>query len=354
MAEVYNNPTNKVFYLDVPVVPISFCTEELKYIDPDSHFIHIPREAYHNFLHLKASHGKSEMPLYVGIRNNSQRVKRLCFGRVEPSIITPNSDHNSMLLPEWALKLLDIDFGGKLDLIYVVQPQSIAYIKVKGNKSSYTKYRDVKAVLESKLSQYNCLNMGEKFTINGEHGEEIGDYQVYGALESSEDSVTFTVVELKDKKGTIIEYGAIFDVEVNIDFEIPEDVERAIEDEKKIKEKEEERKKIPRVLQKARNDQIAETKHIEKSSLSIVNGNIIHNNHVVEHKSHTFGARVHTMKSEEEEGVDEKEEKFIPFEGPGLKMEGNSSRKLTKEEVRALRLRKVTENDGMDIEDKCK
>lgn len=319
MSEIYNNPTNKVFYLDVPVVPITFCTEEVKYTDPDSHFIHIPREAYHNFLNIKASHGKSEMPLYVGVRNNNQRIKRLCFGRVEPSIITPNSDHKSMLLPEWALKLLDVDFGGNLDLVYIVQPQSIAYIKVKGNKSSYTKYRDVKTVLESKLNHYNCLNIGETFTING---EDIGDY-----LTESENSVTFTVVELKDKSNTVIEYGAIYDVEVNIDFEVPEDVEQAMKEE-------EERKKIsaiPKVLQKARDDSV------DQPPLSIVNGNIIHNHQSV-NKSNTFGARIHTMRDEEKA-----EEKFTAFEGSGIKIDPCSSRQLTREELRALRLKKIEE-----------
>ena len=295
MSEIYNN-INKVFYLDLDVIPITYCTDELKYIDQDSHFIHIPVEAYHNFLNLKVLYGKSEMPLYVGVRNNNQRLKRLCFGKVEPSIITPNSNHKSMLLPEWALKLLDIDFGDKLDLIYVVQPQSIAYIKVKANISSYIKYKNVKIILESKLSQYNCLNVGEKFTIN--EGE-------------SEDSVIFTVIELKDKKDNIIEYGAIYDVEVNIDFEIPEDIE-------KEKKEEKERKLIPRVLQKGT---------IEKKQISIINKNI----------SNSFGSRIHTIKDDPDEKI---EDKFKAFDGPGLKI-GLSTKKLTKEEIRNLRIKKI-------------
>lgn len=336
--EVYNQ-SNKTCYLDVPVVPITFCTEELKYTDPDSHFIHIPRSAYHNFLNLKSKHGKSDMPLYVGVRNNNDRKKRLCFGRVEPSIITPNSDHDTMLLPEWALKLLGIEFAGRLDLVYVIQPQSIGYLKIKGNKSCYVKYSDVRALLESKLSNYNCLNMGESFTINE---DSIGDYAA-----SDENSVTFTITELKSKDGKDIEFGAIYDVEVNIDFELPEDLER-IEKERITNSHQPSQpthsQLPPRVLQKA----ITQIPSVVKpASVEIVNGNIIHHEtHNVGSTRH-YGARLHTMNDSNDEATTvtgKNKEEHKPFEGPGLTLAstaGAITKKLTREEILAMRLQKM-------------
>lgn len=323
---VYNNPANKTAYLDVNVVPVSLCTDQLKYTDSDSHFIHIPREAYHNFLEIKSRNGKADQPLYVGVRNNNERSKRLCFGRVEPSIVTPNSDHNTMLLPEWAMKLLGIDFTGKLDLVYVIQPQPIAYIKVRGNKSTYTKYRDVKAILEVKLSQYNCLNVGEKFTINTDLDGQ-SDYE-----SSLETNVTFTITELKSKENKDIEFGSIYDVEVNFDFELPEDL---VEAEKQRKIDEERAKNEPqrvRILQKATNDTV-KSKPIENPFPG---------------QPRTFGARVHTMKdTSEENGNDSKgtetvSEHFSKLDSShGIKLGVAPAKKLSRDELLALRMKSM-------------
>lgn len=267
----------KTGYLDISCICVDYCTEEERYIDPESHFIHVPRDIYHNLIELKSREGKDNLPLYVGIRNVDNKENKLYFGRVEPSVNSSNSNHTMALLPRWVFDKLEIrELIGKIDIVYVKNPQKIDYIKVRGDKSSYVKFRDIKSMLESKLSSYNCLNLNEKFHI---------------------EDVTFIVTEIKDEDGDDIQFGSLFEREVKIDFELPDDL---VAEEK-------------------------ERKELEKKKSEIVHK---------ESKIH-FGSHVHTMNEE----VTEHKTNYVPFQGDGMKLESKSDHKLSKEEMREMRLR---------------
>lgn len=280
----------KTGFMDIPCLCIDYCTEESKYVDPDSHFIHIPRDIYLNWLQLKTEQHKETEPLYVAIRNSEERENRLYFGRVEPSVNSSNSNHTMCLLPKWAIDRLHLDdFVGKVDIVYVRQPQRIDYMKVRGNKSSYVKFRDIKVMLESKLSSYNCLNLNEQFHL---------------------EDVVFTVTSIKNIEGDDISYGTIHNGEVKIDFELPDDL---VEEERLRKEKED----------KLRHE-------------NAIRGRQIH-----------FGANVHGMTETEEKKSD-----YKPFQGEGLKMSSTPSKNLSKEELRRLnaeRFAKLTQIKEEDI-----
>lgn len=269
----------KTGFMDIQTLCIEYCTEESKYVDPDSHFIHIPRNIYLNWLEIKSNEGKELEPLYVAIRNSEEKENRLYFGRVEPSVNSSNSNHEMCLLPRWAIERLHLDdFNGKIDIVYVKKPQIIDYMKVKGNKSSYVKFRDIKTMLENKLCSYNCLNLNEQFHL---------------------EDVRFTVTEIKNIKGENINYGTIHNSDVKIDFEIPEDLER------------EEQK----------------------------------NNIVVKGKQLQYGSNIHSINENNEKKTD-----YIPFQGQGLKMIGESQPKLTKEELRKLNDERFTKLAKKKIE----
>lgn len=285
----------KTGYLDINCTCIDNCTDESRYIDKESHFIHIPRDIYHKFLILKKRHGRENFPLYVGVRNIDRRNEKLYFGRVEPSVNSANSNHEMALLPKWVCTRLGIDeFLGKIDIVYVPIPQPIKYMKIRGNNSSYVKSPDIKLALENKLGQYNCINLNENFYI---------------------DDVIFTVTELKNKDNMIIEFGSIFDQEVNIDFELPDDLKE--ENEKRLKAEQEIKNRPPRELQKA------------------VNNN------------HKFGADVHGFKENETE---EKKTNYVPFSGNGLILSSTKQKPLTREELLQRRLAAIEVNKDVKKE----
>lgn len=296
MSDIYNNSKIKTGYLDIKVICINYCTDEAKYLDHNSHFIHIPRKIYYRFLDIKKLQGKEEKPLYVGVRNPLNKTKRLCFGRVEPSVVTPNSTHDMILLPEWAIENLELNgISDVVDLVYINQPQPIVYLKIRGNNSSYVKHPNIKLALEDKLSNCNCLNVGEIFTI---------------------EDVKFTITEIKNANGTILEYGAVFDSEVNLDFEVPDDLA------------EEERKRLAnppmeRILQKA-----SDSTNEIKSKTKVINPNT---------KLHKYGSRIHTFN-----GDTEKEEQIKSFDGPGMKLQNDQCKKLSKSEIMEMRLKKLS------------
>ena len=269
-------------YFEINCTCIDNCTEESKYVDRESHFIHIPRDIYHKFLILKKRNGRESFPLYVGIRSSNKRDIKLYFGRVEPSVNSINSNHEMALLPKWVCERLELDeFSDKIDIVYVPIPQPIKYMKIRGNNSSYVKSPDIKLALESKLGQYNCINLNEKFHV---------------------EDVIFTITELKSNDDTNLDFGSIFDQEVNIDFELPDDLKE--QEEKRLKDEEEAKKINPRELQRGYNNQ-------------------------------KFGANVHGFRDSEKE---DQKTNYIPFEGPGLSLSNEKSKKLTREEILKKRL----------------
>ena len=131
---------------------IEYCTEESRYIQPDSRIVHIPRDIWHEFVKRKDGYRMGSAPLFVGIRNTmNPKEKKFYFGRVEPSVNTVNSNHKMALLPSWLFNYLDMDYmDATVDIVFVPMPQDVDKIVLKGNKSSYVN-TDVKTELEEKL-----------------------------------------------------------------------------------------------------------------------------------------------------------------------------------------------------------
>lgn len=282
--------------IDITTVCIDFCTDEDRYINSDSHFIHIPKELYHDFLTLKSLQNRAKFPLFVAIKNSNKSQKGILFSKVEPSVVTSNSTHEMCLLPRWAIDKLELeDFLGKIDLIYVPIPQKVDYIKVKGNKSTYVKFKDIKSMLENKLSSYNCLNIEEEFKI---------------------EDVTFRVIELKNEKGIDINFGSTFETDVKIDFETPDDIAE-LERELKLKKE----------LELKRELELKEEKKKLESQEKMKKTDI-----------HHFGAHLRSYDGTEIKSSTS-ETSVKVFQSEGLKMTTENVKKLTKEEIIAARLK---------------
>jgi hypothetical protein len=281
--------------IDVSVICIDFCTEEDKYLDPNSHFIHIPRDLYLDFIKKKSNSGNANSPLYVGIRNSKNpNIGQLYFGRVEPSTTTANSHYTMALAPKWVFDKLQIDLmDGTIDIVYVPNPEPVSLIKLKGSNSLYAK-TDIKSTLEMKLSGYNCLNIGEEFKV---------------------DETDFRVIELRNKYNKVINFGSIYNIdECNLDFEMCDE--------------EIEKEKI-RNLQKIKTEISVPIKSTNKYSN-------------ITRKYSSFGAKVHSLK---EEDVKDKKDEY-KFEDNGIKVGG--SKMLSKKEIAEARI-KAIENFKLKI-----
>ena len=272
--------------IDVQAVCIDFCTEEQRYLDSDSHFIHIPRDLYLNFLKKKQDTGFNQNPLYVGIRNSKNPSgKKFYFGRVEPSTTTLNSHHTMCLLPAWVFNKLGMDImDGYVDILYLPIPQSVALIKLKGSNSDYAK-TDIKASLEVKLSGFNCLNIDE----------------------------------------------------CNLDFEMcDEEIEKERQRVEDLKKADLEKIK-PRELQKANSDVTPQ----------IINSNKYGQ---LGRKYSAFGAKVHSLKNNEEDEEKEEEKKDIyHFQDEGHKIGIEPKRQLTRQEITEARLKAIENQKALSL-----
>lgn len=294
---------------NVKAIPISFCSEEARFIQPDSRVVHIPKNVWKEFIKIKTFHRMTEIPLYVGIRRSGDKGgKAFFFGHVEYTTNTDNSDENMALLPDWLFEYLGTDIMDTfVDIVYVVKPQDVDKIILKGNKSSYVN-TDIKAELEEKLGRWNCINKGETFAV---------------------DDVTFTVVDIRAKPNDIfidgksINFGSIYSLtEVKLEFVEPDDIRDVREREEKRIEREKELKAKP--LQKARD-----------SSESKNNMN--------------FGAHVSGFGSTgdvEKKNISNKNEEkkdYVPFQGGGLKIGTAPTKPLSKNEILEARLKRMAE-----------
>lgn len=280
-------------------ISIDFCTEEPRYLQQDSHFIQIPVRLFNSMISLNNS---IKEPLYIGIQNSFTQ-KRLYFGRVEPSIKSPNSTSDMCIMPNWVLEKLGLDLiGGKVDIVMMtpnVNIQKLGFIKIRGEKSDYVNWSDIKEKLEEKIGQFNCLNNGDHFII---------------------DSIKFTVTELKDKNNNLCDYGCTFNTEVKLEFELPDDL---IEKEKKEKKEKREKEKLERENQEKIEKREKQEK-IEKREKEKKKGN--NSNGIERH-----GMRLMTFNDvkngddSENNGENSKCKEKDPFEGPGLKLGSTTS-----------------------------
>lgn len=213
----------------VKTICSNYCFYDERYTDEDSHVVCIPVSLFNTIIKKK----NNSNPIFVKIVNPRDKTKFLHFGRVEPSINTENCRHDMCLLPYWVMQKLGIEdivniFSIDYSMVYHAKS-----IKIKADKSDYVKWDNVKELIEEKLSSFNCINVGDIIVIR---------------------DVNFTITEIKSDLDEQLTYTSTFDDEINLDFELPEDLER-----EQITPIEE------RVLQKARCEEKEEVKSVFSS-----------------------------------------------------------------------------------------
>ncbi len=179
----------------INAVSVVLCTDESKYIDDDSHYLHIPKSLFVRYINNIDLNN-----VCFELSNLTDPTKpKIYLKKIEPSLT--DFDKN-ILLPNWVCNKLSIDvYGNKISLVPIIQPNKIKRCKIKANNSSYIKM-NIKQLLEDKLVQFKCINIDTTFTIN---------------------KVIFTIVELITVKNDNVNYGLIND-ELEIDFDVPDDI----------------------------------------------------------------------------------------------------------------------------------
>lgn len=179
----------------INVFGIALCTDEAKYIDEDSHYIHIPKSLfvkYINNINLNQTCFELSNPTNLN-------GPKIYLKKIEPSM---NEFETNILLPDWVCKKLGVQMcGEQINIVPILKPNQVSRCKIRGSNSSYVKM-DIKKLLEDKLNEFKCLNLGTNFTIEG---------------------IKFTIVELIGKANTNIEYGLTTN-ELEIDFDVPDDI----------------------------------------------------------------------------------------------------------------------------------
>lgn len=172
---------------------IVLCTDDLKFIDPDSHFLHIPEQLFTKYINtINLSNVCFE--LY-----NPNNNKKIYLKKIEPSF---GDFKNNILIPTWVQLFLDIQMTDHfLQLRPVPRPHLILRCKIKANNSSYI-HIDIKSLLEDKINQFKCININTHFTIQ---------------------NVIFTIIELIDYNNISVNWG-ITNNELQIDFDTPDDI----------------------------------------------------------------------------------------------------------------------------------
>lgn len=172
---------------------VVLCTDEPKYIDTDSHYLHIPEQLFVKYTtNLNLSNICFEL-------SNPLNNKKIYLRKIEPS---QGEFKLNILVPNWVQNQLGIQMcGSQIVLRPVSKPPTIHRCKIKGNNSSYVKM-DIKSILEEKINQFFCLNINTTFNING---------------------VIFTIIELVSTQDKIIDWGIVLN-ELEIDFDTPDDI----------------------------------------------------------------------------------------------------------------------------------
>lgn len=173
---------------------VVLCTDEPKYIDPDSHYLHIPEALFTRYT------SKINLSnVCFELSNSADKSKKVYLRKIEPA---QGEFKSNILIPSWVQNQLGIGmYGSQIDLRPVPRPQSIIRCKIRGNISSYVKM-DIKSLLEEKINQFKCVNLNTNFTVQG---------------------VIFTIVELVSNQNKIVEWGITSD-ELAIDFDTPDDI----------------------------------------------------------------------------------------------------------------------------------
>ena len=182
---------------------ISLCTDESKYLEMDSHYLHIPQKlfvSYTTSLNLSKICFELSNPLVPN--------ERVYLKKIEPSV---RDFESNVLVPDWVCKKLSLSgLGNKINLTPIVQPQIVKRCKIRGDSSSYVKM-DIKTLLENKINNFKCVNLGTIFNIEG---------------------VNFKIIDLFSSNNRSISYG-LLSTELEIDFDTPDDI-KLVEKRKKI------------------------------------------------------------------------------------------------------------------------
>jgi hypothetical protein len=200
------------YFKEIDALCVVLCTDEPKYTDEDSHYIHVPKQLF-----IELTNRININSMCFEITNPKDPLTKIFIKKIEPAT---DDFENYIWLPNWICSKLNIkSIGDKINFVPIANPKEIKRIKIKGSSSLYIK-TDIKKLLESKLEQFRCINLGEVFHINI---TELEDLKI--------DSIEFTVEELMSKSEEKVRFGIISN-EVEIDFEMPEDI-KLLENKKK-------------------------------------------------------------------------------------------------------------------------
>ena len=187
------------YFKEIDALCVALCTDETKYTDEDSHFIHVPKQIF-----IELTNRLNINSMCFEITNPSDPLTKIFIKKIEPAM---GDFDNYIWLPNWICCKLGIQsIGDKINFVPIANPKEIKRIKIQGNSSLYVK-SDIKKLLESKLEQFRCINLGETFNIR----------------DKEFDNVKFEVKELISKTDEKVRFGIISN-EVEIDFEMPEDL----------------------------------------------------------------------------------------------------------------------------------
>lgn len=326
---------------------IALCTDEPKYIDEDSHYLHLPKSLF-----IKYINNTNLNQICFEISNPTNLTnQKIYLKKIEPSM---SEFESNILLPVWVCKKIGIQMcGEQAKLLPILKPNLVSRCKIRGSNSSYIKM-DIKQLLENKLNEFKCLNLNTVFTIS---------------------NIKFTIVELIDKYGANIEYGLTTD-ELEIDFDVPDDIKflerrKALTEKitRKIEEKINSNNEFKTKFNAKKSGVFKFNEYLEKqkSDLTQFNPNIdwdeIHTNLLAElEKEHLTnlneleenkkilqelvddGKQIQNEMIEKNKNISsEKQIKSNIFDNiTGHKLDGSSkSTRLTKEEIKKARLEKL-------------
>lgn len=161
-------------------------------------------------------------------------------------------EENHIVVPEWAIKKLDIKIFDIIKAVSTNDIQNITFLKIQGENSSYSKLLNVKEIFEKELSK--CLSVS------------IGDSIIFDHCDNNQETkVVFKVLEIKNEFDENISFGSLRDTEVKVEFEIPVDILEEQERQRirqiEIEEEEERQRQLEIqrqkdiILERARNNQ---------------------------------------------------------------------------------------------------
>jgi len=178
------------------VICEDLCFEDEKYLNIDSHIIHLPKTLFIDFMK-KINETNSCIELSNPLFNDKKIFIRKfvsSFGRYSKMAI----------IPKWICDKLELNIiGSQINISFVNQVNIIKKMKIKGNKSSYVNI-DIKKLLEEKIENLKCINVNTFFHIN---------------------DIIFTICDLTSINDEKIQYGITTD-EIEIDFETPDDIQK--------------------------------------------------------------------------------------------------------------------------------